>query len=329
MKNWWIKFGCFLTGFNYGIVRNSSEVTAKSVKRFTSALIIVCIIWSFIGYSFTSRYLHGGNLSSIFGAIFFVIIIIQIERQIILSINPNTLLYFFRGIIAFLMATLGAVIMDQIIFKDDIDLEKITYLEARVKKALIPKTEELRNQILNLDSAIIKKEFERVSLIQDISKNPTTVIYSVQSSTKTERSTKIDTLTGKSIIIEKSSPVSISTSSNVTNPKISLIQPLEATIENLRIEKLNKENILVNIRPSVEKEITSKVGFLNELEIMYSLISHSGVALTIWLLWLFFLFGIEMLVLISKANETENDYEKTVKHHMALQIKKLELFAKM
>ena len=62
MKNWWIRFGCFLTGYNYSIVRNSSEVAAKTVKRYTSAMLIVCILWAFIGYCFTRRYLHGGSL---------------------------------------------------------------------------------------------------------------------------------------------------------------------------------------------------------------------------------------------------------------------------
>jgi len=104
---------------------------------------------------------------------------------------------------------------------------------------------------------------------------------------------------------------------------------LDETIKNLRIQKTEKENALLNIRPQLEKEISSKVGFLDELEVMYSLITRSGVALSIWLIWFFFLLGLEMFVLISKVNEKENDYEKTVKHHMNLQMKKLDLFAKM
>ena len=70
MKNWWIRFGCFLTGYNYNIVRNSSEVAAKALKRYTSAMVIVCILWAFIGYVFTDRYLHGGKWGSIAGSIF-------------------------------------------------------------------------------------------------------------------------------------------------------------------------------------------------------------------------------------------------------------------
>lgn len=80
MRNWWLRFGCFLTGYNYGIVKMSSEITAKTVKRYTSAMIIICILWSFIGYTFTDRYLKAGPWGAFLGAVVMVIIIIQVER---------------------------------------------------------------------------------------------------------------------------------------------------------------------------------------------------------------------------------------------------------
>lgn len=328
MKNWWIRFGCFLTGYNYNIVRNSSEVAAKAVKRYTSAMVIVCILWAFIGYVFTDRYLHGGKVGSIAGAILLIIIIVQIERQIILSIDPSKWLYVARGVIAVMMAIIGTIIIDQIIFKEDIELEKITSIEERVKKALPPKTEELKSQIAALDSAIEKKEKERLQLISDVEKNPTSKVFSTQAVIKSEKRTSIDTSTGKPVITEKSSPQSVTTISNVPNPQIALIQPLEKTIADLRIQKSSKDSALLNVRPALEQQISSKVGFLDELEIMFNLLKRSNVALIVWLIWFFFLFGLEMLVLISKINEKENDYEKTVKHHMNLQLRKLDAFAK-
>ena len=328
MKNPWIRFGCFLTGYNYRIVSNSSEVTAKAVKRYTSAMLIVCIIWAFIGYVFTDRYLHGGKVGSIAGSIILVIIIVQIERQIILSIDPSKWLYVTRGVIAVMMAIIGTIIIDQIIFKEDIELEKITSIEERVKKALPPRTQELKFQIAQLDTAIDKKEKERLLLISDVEKNPTSKVFSTQAVLKTEKITVIDTLTGKPIITEKVAPQSVTTISNVANPQIALIQPLEKTIADLRVQKSSKDSALLNVRPALEKEISSKVGFLDELEIMFNLIKRSNVALFVWIIWFFFLFGLEMLVLISKMNEKEDDYARTVKHHMALQLRKLDAFAK-
>ena len=158
MKNIWVRFGCFLTGYNYLIVQNCSEISVKAVKRYTSALLIVCLLWAFIGFSFTSRYLTAGLIGSIVGAIIFIIIIIQIERQIILAISPSKWLYATRAVIAITMAIIGSVILDQIIFQQDIELEKITFIEARVNKALDSKTKELRVQIGNLQQAITKKQ---------------------------------------------------------------------------------------------------------------------------------------------------------------------------
>ena len=122
--------------------------------------------------------------------------------------------------------------------------------------------------------------------------------------------------------------MSVTLSTNVSNPKIALIAPLEQTITELRKQKSDKENALLNIRPELEKKISSKVGFLDELEVMYNLVTKSKVALLVWSIWFFFLLGLELLVLISKVNEKEDDYGRTVKHHMALQIKKLDALAK-
>jgi hypothetical protein len=327
MGNLWIRFGCFLTGYNYGIVRNSSEVAAKAVKRYTSAVLIVCIIWAFVGYAFTDRYLDGGLIGSAVGAIIAVIIIIQIERQIILSINPSNWLYLSRGLIALMMAFIGAVIIDQIIFKKDIELEKINVIDERVNKSLPSRTVALSKQVADLDSAISSKESERLSLIADIEKNPT--IKSVSSNTSpTVVSHTVTDSTGRSSTtqqVKKTTSVSIT---SMANPKQAMIAPLEQITEKLRNQKTTKENELINIREDLVKEIESKVGFLDELKVMHTIISESKVALIFWLLWLFFLLGLEMLVLISKINDKENDYEKTVKHHMDLQVRKLDALAR-
>lgn len=327
MGNLWVKFGCFLTGYNYTIIRNCSEAAAKSVKRYTAALTIVCLLWAFIGYSFTNRYLHGGLYGSIIGAIIFVVIIIQIERQIILSMTPSKWLYFSRGVIAAMMAILGAIIIDQIIFKEDLELEKITSIEDRVKIALPPKTLELRTQLASLDSTINTKENERMALIDEVGKNPT--IKSVNSQVNpTVVTRKVTDSSGRSVSTDQIKNTTTVSVVNLPNPKQSMIEPLEKNISNLRDQKTIKENELLNIRPALEEEIKSKVGFLDELEVMFKLITRSKVALGVYLLWFFFLFGLEMLVLIGKVNEKENDYEKTVRHHMDLQIRKLEALAK-
>ncbi|MFT3822850.1 MAG: DUF4407 domain-containing protein [Chitinophagaceae bacterium] len=328
MRNWWIRFGCFLTGYNYNILQNSSEVATKAVKRYTSAILIVCIIWAFIGYTFTQRYLHGSLPGSIAGSVILVIIIVQIERQIILSINPGKWLYISRGIIAIMMAIIGTIIIDQLIFKDDIELEKITFIQTRVKKVLPEKTEELRALISKFDTAIAKNEIERQTLMSDINKKPVIVVYSTTPLLKNNKKTSTD-ITGNTTTTESQIAATILTRSNIPNPNIFRVDSLQKDITLLYNQRADIDKLLLNIRPQLEKEISSKVGFLDELEVMFRLITHSKVALLVWLIWFFFLFGLEMLVLISKANEKENDYEKTVIHHMTLQMKRLDALARV
>jgi len=328
MRNWWIRFGCFLTGYNYNIIRNSSEVAAKAVKRYTAAMVIVCILWAFIGYTFSQRYLETSIWGSIAGAIVAMIIIVQIERQIILSMHPNKALYFFRGCLAFMMALIGAVIIDQIILKQDIELEKISYISKRVDELLPSKTIELKSQIIALDSTIQNKENERQLLIDDVSNKP--LIKNVTSQTQhVPITTTQPDSAGNMITTTVLKPSTTVLISNSPNPKQALIMPLDTVISSMRNQKAEKDNALLNIRPALESEIKSKIGFLDELKVMYSLISNSWIAFGFWLLWVLFLLFIEMLVLTSKLGDKANDYEKTVLHQMNLQMRKLDVLARI
>lgn len=207
MSKPWIRLGCYLTGYNYRIVSASSEITAKAVKRYTSAILIVCLLWSFIGYMFTKRYLFGTAIDGVIGATVMVLIVIQIERQIILSVHPSKWLIFARSIIAILMAIIGSIIVDQILFKQDIELEKITYIQARVNASLPGKTAELRTQIASLDSAIQKKEGERTALIDEVTKAPFIKSTSTEVIPSKVQTTTTDSL-GRTTTSEKMVPAS-------------------------------------------------------------------------------------------------------------------------
>ena len=326
MKNLWIRFGCFLTGFNYRIVQNSSEVTAKSVKKYTAALLIVCIIWAFVGFTFTQRYLLGSMWASIAGAVIAVIVVIQIERQIILAVHRNIPLYIFRGCLALMMALIGAVIIDQIILKEDIELEKMAFIEKRVDEILPSRTADLKNQTHQIDSTIQVKETERQNIIEDVNNRPLIKSVTTETQSVPMQTSSFDSL-GRQITSVQMKPSTRVITSNVANPNQMLIAPLDSLISDLRQQKIQKDNALLNIRPALLEDISSKVGFLDELKVMYSLISKSNVALAFWLLWFLFLLFLELLVLFSKIGDSKTDYDKTILHEMNLRNRQLDLYA--
>jgi len=313
MRNLWIKFGCFLIGYNYHIVRNSSEASAKAVIKYLSAILIVATLWGFIGFAFTQRYLHGDLTLAMISALMMVIIVIQIERQIILSIGRNKVAYAFRIAIGIVMAIIGSVILDQVIFKDDVEIKKIENVQLSVNKILPVKTMELMQQIQELDLAISAKENERSSIIEQVGKKP--MIVSPSSIVKYQK----DSVTRKMIAITQ-----VVTNQSVPNPKAALIPQIDVQLKNLRDQKAIKENEKLNIQQLLEEELKSKVGFLDELKLLFSILLSSRIALLIWLLIFFFFLAIELFVLVNKFGDTKNDYDSVILHQMEVRIKMLQ-----
>jgi len=311
MKRWWLMFGCFLTGYNYQIVKQSSEVSVKAVKKYTSALMIISILWAFIGYSFATRYLHASTLGGIMGAGVMVFVVIQIERQIILSVGKSYFASFFRIMIGLIMSVIGSVILDQITFKDDIEKAQISLNQSKVDSIMPFKTSELKRQIRANDSLIALKETERIAIQNELTRRPTiemttsSTIYTVDSTGRNKPATQTSNKT------------------SVPNPKATLLQPLQDQISNSIDRKGKLESQLINIREDLENDINSKTGFLDELEVLMSILSESWVAKAVWILWFLFLLFIEMFVLVSKAGDKTHDYEETVLHQMTVRLEML------
>lgn len=312
MKDWWIKLGCFLTGYNYNIVKSSSEASAKAVRKYASALLIISMVWCFIGFEFTSRYLHGNTLMSAIGAIIMVVMVIQIERQIILTIGKNSSVKRFRIIIGVVMAIIGSVIIDQVMFKDDIERERITIDQEKVNKAMVIKTQEINNQIVQLDSSIAKKEQERTKTIAEITKNPTITSYNTQTHSKTDSSGRMVTV-GRTL-----------TSQSMPNPKIEILSQLDAQIKGLREAKVAKENSLLTIRSTVEQEVKNSKPFLEELSILFKILISSPIAFIVWALIFVFFFSIELFVLYCKFGDDKNDYDRTIMHQMQIRMQMID-----
>lgn len=312
MKDWWIKLGCYLTGYNYSIVKSSSEASAKAVKKFASALLIISMVWCFIGFEFTSRYLHGNAVVSIIGAIIMVVMVIQIERQIILTIGKSSSVKRFRIIIGIVMAIIGSVIIDQVMFKDDIERERITVDQIKVNKAMAIKTMEINNQVMQLDSSIARKERERMKMITEITKNPTITAYNTQTQTKADTNGRMVTV-GRTM-----------TSQSMPNPKIEMLAQLDSQIKTLRDLKVAKENSLLTIRATVEKEIKNNKPFLEELSILFKILVSSPIAFIVWALIFTFFFSIELFVLYCKFGDDKNDYDRTIMHQMQIRMQMID-----
>ena len=94
--NWWIKLGCKLTGWNAAVLSQCSEASKLQLSKYTSALLILMIVWSITGFCFAQRYIGLPIWGCTLVAMVFVTIVIMIERQILLTIHPTKMLASFR-----------------------------------------------------------------------------------------------------------------------------------------------------------------------------------------------------------------------------------------
>ncbi len=314
MNNFWTKLGCLLTGWNYKILESCTESSRKQLKKYTSAILILIILWAFIGYSFAERYVQAPWWGCLITAIIFVIIIIQIERQIILTVGKNPTLATFRLVIAIIMAIIGSAILDQIIFKDDIEKKMIEIVDKQVN-------EQLPNRLLVIDSKLQEIQIEvdsldkkNIELYSEINKRPT--LNTVSTSTTY---LKVQQPDGSF----KTEPQHSFSSNPIANPKIKEADINSQHLEGLRKlqedytkRKMDAENLLRN-------ELKSKQGFLEELNAVIEILKESPVALFFYLILFGFLMSLELFVVASKFGDKKCDYDLVIEHQLDQKIKTL------
>lgn len=315
MRDKWLRFGCFLTGYNYSIVRGCSESASRRVLRYTSAMLIICVLWGLVGFSFSQQYLNASVTVASLVSVVMIFLVVQVERQVILAQRGKMLPLLFRGLVAVAMAIIGSLIIDQRIFKEDIEKRKVLLMNDEIEAVLPKKAHELKRQIGEIDSTILQKEYDRKLLIEDISRNPKITIYS---SHVTRGISKADSVP---------SEVRVRSSQQIPNPKMEFLQPLDEQINGLRKQKMAKDSMLLSLRPMVENELRAHVGFLDELNVLINIVSNSWPALFVWCVWLVLLFGLEIFILVSKTSEQENDYDKVLEQQKAIHLKRIELLA--
>jgi hypothetical protein len=314
MKNWWMRIGCSLTGWNPHILDSCTEASRKQLKKYTSAIVILIILWSFIGYSFSDRYVHAPWWGCLITALIFVTIIIQIERQIILTVGKNIGLTIFRLIIAFIMAIIGSVIIDQIIFKDDIEKKMIEIVDRQVIEQIPNRLTVINTKLLEIQHEVDSLDSKNLELYDEISRRPTIETISTLTSPLTIR--KSD---GSDTIIYRTTV----SRNPISNPKVN-----EAEINRLQLDRLRKQQEeytkgKIDAEKILREELKLNQGFLEELNAIIEILKERPVALIFYIILFAFLMSLELFVVVSKYGDRKSDYDLVVEHQLEQKIKTL------
>ena len=301
--NWWIKLGCKLTGWSSSVLSQCSEASKTQLSKYTSALLILMIVWSITGFCFAQRYIGLPIWGCILVSLVFVTIVVMIERQILLALHPTKKLATFRLVIAIIMAIVGSSIFDQTMFGKDIDKQMADTIELQTADLT-------QKRVSNIDSKLMAFQIEKDSLNKvnselqaDVNAHP----WIIQKSVTNSQNRLV--VNGKIKVVNNPSV----TTNQVANPKQIAIAANNEKIKQIVLQEndLNKKKLTVE--EDTRKECQANVGFLEELEAMVSIVTTRTVAGIFYVIFFLLLMSLELFVVTSKMGDEECDYELAIK----------------
>ena len=317
--NLMIKLACLVVGWNPEVLKNCGEVSFAMLKKYFAAIVVLSIIWGVIGWCFAADYL---KIESWYGkaitAMFFITIIVCVERYIILSHGKIVKLTIFRTFLAILMAILGSTVFDQIVFKEDINYQMISIRTEKVNEEIPNRTKLIDEELQGISNTINTTIAANKGLYDELNKAPVIIIPEV---TVHRRQTGVDS-EGKPVYEYDRT----TTERSVSNPKSDEAKQNEKLLEEHYARRTELQNRRLNIAKEIEEEYKEAGGFLQELRAMYSLLASDRIVLIFYVLFFLFLMFLELLVITTKGSD-ECDYDKLLDFQLEQKKKELEVLS--
>lgn len=300
---WWLRFGCSLTDWNANMLAQCSEASKSQLSKYTSALLILMIVWSITGFLFAQRYVGLPVWGCLLVSLVFVTIVVMIERQIILAINPTKKLALFRLFIAIIMAIVGSTVFDQTMFGKDIDKQLADNIEIQTASLTQKRVGVIDAKLNALQNEKSVLDNENAQMQEDVNNHPWVIQKSVTNSQQTVVvGGKMKTVNNPSV-----------TTNQVANPKIETIKENNEKIKLLNEQEKEWSQKKLTVEEDTRAECKANVGFLEELEAMVSIITNRWVAGAFYIIFFLLLMSLELFVVTSKMGDKECDYEMAIK----------------
>lgn len=324
--NAWNRFKCTLIGFDYELLKDCSVKSKKLVTKYFSAILIIIIIWFFIGHQLVIEYIEPDNqiLGLLMGLIF-VTIVIMVERQIILSSNLKWYQTLIRFMLGLIMAFIGATIIDAALFKNDIEIRKNLFNKEEVEKRIEFRSVELEKQISSLEVEKDEKSTELTNVEEKIARRGS----KIQSFTYSYKTEIVRDGNGNPVLDSLGNPItkrlSDRTSTLTDNPDLLTVARLRNDIS--RINDLLETNSKrkSELRDVIIAEVNAEKGIIKDLIILVDLLIEERVGLIFYIFWFLFFLIIELLVLFSKISEKGSTYDYYEKVNFQEQMSALKL----
>lgn len=311
MKDIWTKFLCQFIGWDYNLLRECSVASKKALHRYAGAVMLLMLIWAYIGYNMAVRYFSVQNVyGDIVIAFAFAIIVWTVERQIILIIGKHWQITIFRLSLAFIMATIGATIIDQDMFHADIKAKKDLKIEHIADSLAIKKEATYSKELAFRQTRLDSLEKQAKDLDLELSKKQSVSLSSSQYVGTDSMGTDKYVRSSQSIL----------------NPKFKELERINGLIAQTNDSISSLLIKQQKVRETALKDAKESIGLLTELELTFSkdVVFKTPITIAFYFIIFGFFLILELLVVVGKSVSKECDYEVLVQKQQERKIKQIE-----
>jgi hypothetical protein len=271
-----------MTGDDYQLMKIDTPSSKKKVKTLISVMFLPVIMWMISINLLISGVLQGTPKSAMIASAIAGAVIFIVERSIIMS-NGSKAVMRVRIFLGFLIAILGSLVFDEVIFKSDIDQQIIGDKAVQLRKSGESVDDYYKGKILTLEQLV---ESRRQTWISSLDLARQEADGSGGSHNK-----------GVSAITRLKMDIANQNEQDYKNAKGELA---------LLVQKRDLEK--VSTRTKIETSFNDH-GLLIRIKAMFDLVLNNGWMLFVYLLFTAILFVLEFLVVILKMKLPKSNYE--------------------
>jgi len=280
-----LKFYCAITGDDYQMLNSDTPASRKKVTILATVIFIPVLIWFMNGYLLVTHVLHGSTGAGLIAASIMALLIFLIEKNIIMANGSNAITWF-RVILGFIVAMLGAICLDEVVFKQDID-QQLYVINQKIIDENLTKTD------AKFLPEMTKKE-------KEVDEKYRIWIQAQEIAQKEADGTSGSGIKGVHAI---------------TRMKLSMADSKKEEYYAAKKELESLKTKLAESRLEIQKQLEASLSdsaLLNRIKALFNLVFHDWFMGIIYFLFTAFIFCMEFLVVFLKSNLKETNYERRI-----------------
>lgn len=281
-----LKLSCAITGDDYQMVSKDTPISKKKISLMAMCLFVPMLLWFINGYLLVTEVLSGSHWIGLLTGFITALLIFIIERSVIMS-QGGGWIAFFRLTLGLLIAVLGSISLDEVIFKSDID-----------------------HQVFKNRNTFVQQE------LQELEDMTGPKIGALRAAMDTKYGIWQETL----IAVQKEADGSGGSGKRGVDGITRIKQQIASQQQGDYEQAKQQWQVETRRLDQAKKDLATNAGssfsdhsLLIRIKAMFDLVREDGFMLGIYILFTTFLFFMEFLVVIIKMCYPETNYERKLK----------------